>query len=38
MVPQRYLAEVIEARSAAPVMDTSQLDGDEPAETERSAE
>jgi predicted PurR-regulated permease PerM len=33
----RYLGEVIEARSV-PVMDTSQLDGDEPAETERSPE
>ncbi len=36
-VVMRYLGEVIEARSV-PVMDTSQLDGDEPAETERSAE
>lgn len=34
-VVMRYLGEVIEARS---VMDTSQVDGDEPAETERSAE
>ncbi|MEU0883155.1 AI-2E family transporter [Lentzea sp. NPDC005914] len=42
-VVMRYLGEVIDARSAAPVteapvMDTSQVDGDEPAETERSAE
>ncbi|WP_197288557.1 AI-2E family transporter [Nocardia sp. NRRL S-836] len=36
----RYLGEVIEARSTAPepVMDTSQLAGDEPATPERSPE
>jgi predicted PurR-regulated permease PerM len=37
-VVMRYLGEVIDARSAAPVMVTSQLDGDEPAEPERSPE
>ncbi|MFI6094582.1 AI-2E family transporter [Lentzea sp. NPDC051213] len=38
-VVMRYLGEVIEARSVgAPVMDTSQLDGDEPAKPERSPE
>jgi predicted PurR-regulated permease PerM len=35
-VVMRYLGEVIEARSV--VMDTSQPDGDEPGETERSPE
>ncbi|MFS8096641.1 AI-2E family transporter [Lentzea alba] len=34
----RYLGEVIEARSTMPVMDTSQVDGDEPGDTERSPE
>jgi predicted PurR-regulated permease PerM len=34
----RYLGEVIEARSVAPVMDTSQLDGDDEPGPERSAE
>ncbi|MGW6934199.1 AI-2E family transporter [Lentzea sp. NPDC054927] len=37
-VVMRYLGEVIEARSTAPVMDTSHPAGDEPAETERSPE
>ena len=34
----RYLGEVIEARSAAPVMDTSQPDGDDEPGPERSPE
>lgn len=34
----RYLGEVIEARSVAPVMDTSQVDGDDEPGPERSAE
>ncbi len=34
----RYLGEVIEARSVAPVMDTSQPDGDDEPGPERSAE
>jgi len=38
MVSRRYLGEVIEARSAVPVMDTSQPGGDEPAKSERSPE
>ncbi|WP_154697788.1 AI-2E family transporter [Lentzea guizhouensis] len=37
-VVMRYLGEVIEARSVAPVMDTSQVDGDEPGKPERSPE
>jgi predicted PurR-regulated permease PerM len=37
-VVMRYLGEVIDARSAAPVMDTSQPAGDEPAESGRSPE
>ncbi len=37
-VVMRYLGEVIDARSTAPVMDTSQPGGDEEPEPERSSE